>query len=168
MAPAHGGQFRSGRGLVRLTCAKPASPHRRRAFSRSGPPARHSSSQQVSSRSPFQSAPQADSTTTDRAPQSSRRGSHSPPSATPPPRNPTDHDLTFFIRMQPPGRTEGRRGASPPSPQAKSTRPWLASLRPHQPASIFLALPSPISPTGKGSGRSLGPGPDTTSEDNKQ
>jgi hypothetical protein len=32
MARPHGGQFRSGRRLVRLTCAKPASPQGRRAF----------------------------------------------------------------------------------------------------------------------------------------
>ena len=58
------------------------------------------------------------------------------------------------------------RDTSPRSPQAQLTRPWLAALRPQPPASIALA-PSPVSPTGKGSGRGLTPALTANMEDTK-
>ena len=67
-----------------------------------------------------------------------------------------------------PAAHKGRAGASPPSPQAKSTRPWLASLRPHHPHRFFLPPPLPGLADGQGFRTRPGPGPDTAPEDNKQ
>jgi hypothetical protein len=145
MARPYGGQFRSGRRLVRLTCAKPASSHGRRAFSRSrlaaGPQFIQPAGLEPLSR--FHPHHKQVEPAPIRAQRSSPGGPRAPPSATLPlsqPRRITIPHGSFARSL--PAAHKGRAGASPPSPQAKINAALARLAAPAPPASIFLT-PSP-------------------------
>jgi hypothetical protein len=171
MARPHGGQFRSGRRLVRLTCAKPASPRGRRAFSRLGLPAGRQFIQPAGLEplSRFHPHHKQVEPAPIRAQRSPPGGPRAPPSGTLPlsqPRRITILHSSFARSL--PVALKGRAGASPPPPQAKSKRPWLASLRPHHPHRFFLPPPLPGLADGQRFRTGPAPGPDTAPEDNTQ